>query len=774
MRVKSIKISWFRGSADPVELELNSRSIVLYGENGSGKSSFVDAIEHNIKDGKINHLAHEYSGRRQERAIVNTHIPGSQNGSIVVVLENGVSVETKIQKNGTFTSTPDTSDIKSWDYRRTILRQNEVADFIADTKGDKYSALLPLLGLGHLEITAENLRKIEKGLSSLANLDTKKNELGNITQKRKTVFGDLKWDDIKIVLSDLFLLYCNKKITTEPLSQIITETLSALQDKIGKQSEEQKRYAALLEISKLEILTCVGQVRAATIKLGESAQPLIAEKLTVLKAAIAYSNKNEEEKISCPACGRDIQSADFLVHLESEEKTLKEAVQNFDVCKAKISLLCESLQNLKRLLKLAPITDWKLAQDTSAIAYVDTLVIEDIRAACSEGVLAQIEKNTKTLLESAGKEVSIPSPDTATLISDKEKIETIREIVRGSELKKEVRAVEELILFVSTLQRLYREQIRANASSVIGALSADIARMWAILHPDEKVEDVRLNLPTDIDKAIEIGLKFYGIEQDSPRLTLSEGHRNSLGLCIFLAMAKKDMNNPVILDDVVVSFDRNHRGMVGELLEKEFSDRQVILLTHERDWYIDLRRQLDSRNWEFKTLMPWESPEIGIRLSTKQFTFDDARGLLSTSPDSAGNTARKIVDTSFATLAESLQVSLPYKHRERNDGRTGHEFLEKMASSTGSFQIKRDGASYEQFAEALTDLKEADRLIISWGNRSSHDFNITKGEAAKLIDVCENALSRFTCDTCKKDVTYLLNDKSDFRQCSCGKIKWKF
>lgn len=774
MRIKSIKIGWFRGSADPIELDLNSKSLVLYGENGSGKSSFVDAIEHNIKDGKINHLAHEYSGKRQEKAVVNTHTPGSQNGSTVITLDDGTLAETKIQRNGSFTSTPLTSDIKSWDYRRTVLRQNEVADFIADTKGDKYSALLPLLGLSYLEVAAENLRKIEKSLSALSGLDTKRHDLEKINQKRNAVFGDLKWDELRAILNDLFFLYCNKKARTETVSQMLTETLTSLQEKISKQSEEQKRYGGLLEISKLEIGTHVAQVRSAAIKLGESAQPLIAEKLTVLKAAVAYSGKNKEEEINCPACGRSILSTDFSLHVQSEEKTLKEAVQNFDAYKVRVSFLCESLQSLKRLLGQTHIADWKAAQDVSAITYIDELGVEVIRNTCPDGVLVEIEKNTKILLDNAGKEVLIPLADVATLLSDKEKLETLQEVVRGSVLRKAVKAVEDSVAFTSTLQRLYREQIRAKASSVIGAISSDIARMWGILHPDERVEDVRLNLPTDIDKAIEIGLKFYGIEQDSPRLTLSEGHRNSLGLCIFLAMAKKDINNPIILDDVVVSFDRNHRGMVGELLEREFSDRQVILFTHERDWYIDLRKQLNSANWQFKTLLPWESPEIGIRLSIKQFTFDDARGQIVNSPDSAGNTARKIVDTSFAVLAESLQVSLPYKHRERNDGRTGHEFLEKMTSATNSFQIKRNGTDYEPFTEALADLKEADRLIISWGNKASHDFNIVKNEATKLINTCEKALSRFMCEKCGKEVTYLLNDKSGFKQCLCGYIKWNF
>jgi energy-coupling factor transporter ATP-binding protein EcfA2 len=774
MKIRGIKITWFRGSADLIELDTALKSLVVYGENGSGKSSFVDAVEYNIKDGKINHLAHEYSGRKQEKAIINTHTPGSQLSSIIISFEDKSTLEAKIQKNGTFTTVPDEHHLRTWDYRRTILRQNEVADFIADTKGDKYSALLPLLGLSHLEVAAENLRKIEKNLASLGKLDAKKQDLIEINLKRNKEYGTKKWEDIKTTLLQMIAKYCSESASTKSLTLIINETAKAIKTRIDKLSEEEKRHTTLLEISRLDIASQIKEVRANAVKLSSSSEPLIVEKLTVLKAAVTYSNKNVENEIDCPACGRSIESSEFAGHVKAEEKALKEAVADFDTYKANINVLCESLYSLKKFLKQNSIEDWKTSLDYQAVNYIERLDIEGLRSSCKEEELSKIEENVGIVITAASSEVKDPLPDAASLVADKEKLEVIKEIVRGSGVSKDIKKIEDAISFISTLQRLHREQIRAKASAVIGEISSDIARMWGILHPDEKVEDVRLNLPTDIDKAIEIGLKFYGVEQGSPRLTLSEGHRNSLGLCIFLAMAKKDVGNPIILDDVVVSFDRNHRGMVGELLTKEFADRQVLLFTHERDWYIDLRRQLDSKLWQFKTLLPWESPEVGIRLSEKQFGFDDARAFLLTSPDSAGNTARKIVDTSFAVLAESLQVSLPYRHRERNDGRTGHEFLEKMAAAKDSFQIKRDGSSYESFSEALEDLKSADKLVISWANRASHDFDVTKNEAAKLIGACEVALSRFTCEKCNKEVTYLTNEKYGFKQCSCGYLRWRF
>lgn len=59
----------------------------------------------------------------------------------------------------------------------------------------------------------------------------------------------------------------------------------------------------------------------------------------------------------------------------------------------------------------------------------------------------------------------------------------------------------------------------------------------------------------------------------------------------FLALAKREAGNDrsLILDDVVVSLDRNHCGMIVDLLKEQFGNRQVIIFTHARDWYAELR-----------------------------------------------------------------------------------------------------------------------------------------------------------------------------------------
>ena len=94
MRIKSIQLAWFRGAADPVSLKPNCKSMVVYGANGSGKSSFVDAVEYILNDGKITHLTHEYAGKRQEKAIPNTHRPHDRKTDLRIKFKDDSELKT--------------------------------------------------------------------------------------------------------------------------------------------------------------------------------------------------------------------------------------------------------------------------------------------------------------------------------------------------------------------------------------------------------------------------------------------------------------------------------------------------------------------------------------------------------------------------------------------------------------------------------------------------------------------------------------------------------
>ncbi len=371
-------------------------------------------------------------------------------------------------------------------------------------------------------------------------------------------------------------------------------------------------------------------------------------------------------------------------------------------------------------------------------------------------------------------EVNAPR-DAQKLVGDKGIADLCSDVTRIATTRSTVAAVENLIRFLNETEQSIRNKLREQARAAMEAISTDIQRFWEILHPDVPIENVSIHLPA-VDKAIDVHLKFYGKEQDSPRLTLSEGYRNSLGLCIFLAMVKfgGDTERPIILDDVVVSLDRMHRGMIAELLRKEFSDYQVLVFTHDRDWYAELSVFLPRSTWEFKVLLPYDQPEVGIRWSTKSTTLRRSCALVDSRADAAGNDARKIMDTELALVAEKLQIQMPYLRAEKNDHRMAHDFATRLASAAEKCFEQKDGGKWVKNGEAVDILKDADKVLLAWGNKGSHSHDLMKPEATKLIDVCEKTLEAFESASCGKQVWYAKAGGPEVIQCECGTIRWRY
>lgn len=782
MRIDKIDMSWFRGAAESSSLELNSKSMVVYGQNGSGKSSFVDAVEFALNDGRINHLAHEYSGRQQEKAIPNTHKPENEKTELSIGFQDNSKLKIEIDSSGSFKSSGAKSiAINTWDYRRTILRQDEVSEFIHATKGIKYSALLPLLGLDQMELAAENLRQLGKEIQERAKLSQTKAVLAQVNKRREENFGTDSDEQIHKRLDDLHAGYCPEKEDSGDSLSRCAEVETAIDLRMGGLSTEQKRHFILRQAAGIKMKENVDAVRTAGLKLADTSEPLIAEKLEVLQSTGAFVDElGDEEEVKCPACGRLIPIDVFQAHVSEEKERLQEILEAFNSRKAAIGSLSNSVNSLKGSLAKADIAPWRDDMAGGELgdnfAQLDQIDSEKLRSHCDEGTLKLIEGALLPLVNAAEASSKDALPDVQQLSADKGTVSAVIEVIEAKEQTAAVTRVDSLISFVIALEKGTRDEIRKRSQTVIDEISEDMQAMWAILHPEEAIEGVRLYLPKDAAKAIDIGLKFYGVEQESPRLTLSEGYRNSLGLCIFLAMAKRvaDKGRPLFLDDVVISLDRHHRGMVAELLEKVFGMQQVVILTHDRDWYTDLRHQLDSKRWIFKALLPYKSPEIGIRWSDKTTTFDDARDHLEDRPDAAGNDARKIMDVELAFIAERLQIRMPYLRSDRNDRRTAHEFLERIiAEGKRCFQIKVDD-EYIAHDDAIAAFSKADALLISWANRASHSFDVVLPEATKLIDVSEETLSFFECSSCGKNVWYADAAGPELVQCECAEIRWRY
>ena len=109
LRIKNIELSWFRGAADKSILGVEGKSAVVYGDNGSGKSSFVDAFEYIITRGRIQHLRSEHASRRgQKNCVSNIETPDDQDTTAKILFVDDSNISTLIPNEGniTFQSDP--------------------------------------------------------------------------------------------------------------------------------------------------------------------------------------------------------------------------------------------------------------------------------------------------------------------------------------------------------------------------------------------------------------------------------------------------------------------------------------------------------------------------------------------------------------------------------------------------------------------------------------------------------------------------------------------
>lgn len=105
----------------------------------------------------------------------------------------------------------------------------------------------------------------------------------------------------------------------------------------------------------------------------------------------------------------------------------------------------------------------------------------------------------------------------------------------------------------STFSQVKKQKIQ----EVYHSIQGDIQRFYSMLHPNEPHRNVELIVALDRGASTELKIGSFGRQED-PRALTSEGHLDSLGLCIFLAFVKKfnEGCSLIVLDDVVTKGKR--------------------------------------------------------------------------------------------------------------------------------------------------------------------------------------------------------------------------
>jgi wobble nucleotide-excising tRNase len=131
--------------------------------------------------------------------------------------------------------------------------------------------------------------------------------------------------------------------------------------------------------------------------------------------------------------------------------------------------------------------------------------------------------------------------------------------------------------------------LKLKIQEIHNSIRADVEKFYSTLHPGEEHSEIKILIDFTKKRSTNLQVNSYDVMVD-PRAFQSEGHLDSLGLCIFLAFIKRSNVecDLVILDDVVTTVDAKHRARICRLLYEDFRDKQMIITTCDNVWYQQL------------------------------------------------------------------------------------------------------------------------------------------------------------------------------------------
>lgn len=193
------------------------------------------------------------------------------------------------------------------------------------------------------------------------------------------------------------------------------------------------------------------------------------------------------------------------------------------------------------------------------------------------------------------------------------------------------------------------------------AISSSVEELYSKLHPEEGFGSVRFYLKQNVARSMEFDGSFQGQSELPPGAYYSESHLDTLGVCIFLALAKYygDPDAILVLDDVVTSVDDVHMERFIRMLHDEVDHfSQVVITTHYRGWRDRYKfGQSPSGSVHLLELLSW-SHSKGVRHSKTKLVIDDLRHWVKQEP-----LERQVVASKSGILLESLLDQLALRYR---------------------------------------------------------------------------------------------------------------
>lgn len=563
--LKSLTITAFRGSTTSFILpfEKGRKLTLVYGENGTGKTTICDAFEF---------LAHERVSSLDKCGLGNgleKYWPaaGKNAGDITIELatSSGACFGTIVGK--TVNVTPVTSRPKI-----ELLRRQQILNLIQAQPKERYDAIKRFIDIADFEVSEEALRQQSKAL--VTDRKTAEQAEGQSLQELQSFYETAGES------AGLNAVAWAKKKLDEPTVDLdsditaIAELRSAL--------EALRTFPERTEKAQNTLAEAITAHRAAETVLLDAAAAITSgavDILAVLEAGSKYLHSHP--KITeCPLCRSQENVAGLANDLATrlaDLEVLRTATKNCQQCAMAETAARNILTELgadyakARGVYMAQryIRTWKAGMEFPS----------DDPPADLSLLISWLKINT-TVFQ------TWPTLE-ASLRDEKKFLQALTAAFDRYE-RNRTKSIE-LTALVPKLEnalKLCIEQRQAFTNKIIGEIAQAVGKLYEEIHPGEGLDQIALPLDPKKRASIELEARFSG-QDVPPQAYFSQSHLDTLGLCVFLALAIRDQpgDTILILDDVLGSIDEPHVERVIDMIyEISTRFRHTIVTTHYRPW----------------------------------------------------------------------------------------------------------------------------------------------------------------------------------------------
>jgi DNA repair exonuclease SbcCD ATPase subunit len=631
-RINSIEIENFRGFASKEVFDLDKPKVLVYGPNGSGKTSFCEALEYSL----LGYLSEADAKRIDvKQYITNVHTTKSSQPVLTGTNSKGEIVDIKVS--------PDS-------YYFCFIEKNRIIDFArysSKTQGQQENLLATLFGLdefnsfingftenisGKIPVESLKQKELDKKTIELAgqkqNIENSSNKNTAFDVQKKSIAENSKLNktfdeldlyingnqDVKgrIELIDKELQKPKEKLFNYTTASELLESVSRIEKTITLFEENNTKFE-----QEMDKVSFVG-----IFKLVQNFEETLSDKCPVCETPIEQTKINpydnarvklkELEGIAKIQQDRDNAwtklvpdiysfSNDFENRRKSASELqvelnvdVPEQLKDFQKEKSEQKGYLQDVKKLFRNIKSQKdsflVFDQKTKDsNTKANKHLEIQkVLEDEKTALKKlkKEIEDLKSNIKShqeIIDTAKKSVTDFDTKNKPLIDDitKEKI-----IIEDN--KKFIEAYSNL------LQKLnkYKGELPLSLVENLNELTKEFYNF--INRGDSKFELIeQIILPSNAGDRVKV---FF---QDNPEVELdamhilSEGHTRCLGLSILLAKVVQDKLPFIIFDDIVNAIDHDHRGRIRELLfdNPKINEKQIIITSHSDEYIKEIENE---------------------------------------------------------------------------------------------------------------------------------------------------------------------------------------